>query len=444
MALAMLLILFLPQVGKGQQAANVLSREQIIAETMRPYNGRSVAGMDVSTLDGRVMCGYQGWHAAEGDGLGRGWYHWERGGQFKPGSCKFDLWPDVSELDPSEQYATQFRHADGRVAKVYSAFNRNTVLKHFQWMREYGIDGVFVQRFVAEVSHPAGLRQFTTVLGHCREGANRNGRAYSVMYDLSGMDAGQMQRVMDDWKLLVDRMQITRDRAYLHHRGKPVVAVWGFGFNDGRKYTPAEGLELVRFLKDDPKYGGNTVMLGVPTYWQTLDRDTVNDPKLHELILRADVVSPWTVGRYRDVPQAENYARTTLAADLAWCKQHKKDYLPVVFPGFSWHNMFPQSPLNEIPRQRGHFLWAQYAAAKKAGCTMVYQAMFDEVDEGTAIYKCSNDPPVGESKFVTYEGFPSDHYLKLVGAATKMIAGKQPAPGPSMKPLTIDGQDYHD
>jgi hypothetical protein len=36
--------------------------------------------------------------------------------------------------------------------------------------------------------------------------------------------------------------------------------------------------------------------------------------------------------------------------------------------------------------------------------------MFDKVDEGTAIYKCTNDPPLGESKFVTYEGLPSDHY----------------------------------
>ena len=278
----------------------------------------------------------------------------------------------------------------------------------------------------AKCLHPAGLRQFNTVLAHCREGANRNGRTYAVMYDLSGLGAGQMQRVMDDWKLLVDRMQITRDKAYLHHRGKPVVAVWGFGFNDGRKYTLAEGLELVRFLKDDPKYGGNTVMLGVPTYWRTLDRDTVNDPALHELILQADIVSPWTVGRYRDIPQVESYAEKTLAPDLAWCKEHGKEYLPVVFPGFSWHNMFPKSPLNQIPRQGGKFLWAQYAAAKKAGATMVYQAMFDEVDEGTAIFKCTNDPPVGESKFVTYEGLPSDHYLKLVGAAAKMISGKQP------------------
>ena len=258
------------------------------------------------------------------------------------------------------------------------------------------------------------------------------------MYDLSGMGGGQMQRIMDDWKALVDHMQITKDPAYLNHAGKPVVTLWGFGFSDGRKYTPTEGLELVKFLKDDPHYGGCTVMLGVPTYWRTLERDCVTDPVMHELILKADIVSPWTVGRYTTPAQATRYVETTLKADVQWCKERSKDYLPVVFPGFSWHNMNARSPLDQIPRLKGQFLWTQIVQAKKAGATMIYQAMFDEVNEGTAIFKCTDKPPVGASSFVTYEGLPSDFYLKLVGHASRLLRGEVPVTDevPDLRSLT--------
>lgn len=393
---------------------------------LKPYAGPTTRGVDTKTLTGKVMCGYQGWFAAEGDGCGRGWYHWQGRGGFAPGNCTIDLWPDVSELGPDERYATAFKLADGKPAEVYSAFNAKSVFRHFTWMRDYGIDGAFVQRFVGEVSRPAGRRQFTTVLAHCREGANRNGRAYAVMYDLSGLGAASMTKVMDDWRMLVDRMKITKDPAYLHHGGKPVVSLWGFGFNDGRQYTVAEGIELVKWLKTDPAYGGCTVMLGVPTYWRTLDRDCVKDPAMHELILLADIVSPWTVGRFGKPEHVVDFAKKVMAPDIAWCRENKKEYLPVVFPGFSWHNMKPEAKLDQIPRLGGRFLWTQYAEAKKAGATMVYQAMFDEVDEATAIFKCTNSPPVGESTFLTYEGLPSDHYLWLVGQAARMIAGKAP------------------
>src|SRR5581483_3933912 len=133
------------------------------------------------------------------------------------GSCKVDLWPDVSELDKDERYATPFRHADGRPAEVFSSFHRKTVLRHFQWMKESGIDGVFVQRFLTDIAYPKGLRQVNVVLHHCREGANLHGRTYAVMYDLSGLGGGQMGRVIEDWKLLIHRMRITQDPAYLHH-----------------------------------------------------------------------------------------------------------------------------------------------------------------------------------------------------------------------------------
>lgn len=397
------------------------------AARMQPYAGIAVAGVDTSTLIGKVMCGYQGWFTAPGDGSQRGWTHYGRGRRFEPGACTIDLWPDVSELDDDEKFPTAFRHADGSVAHVFSSFCRKTVVRHFAWMQEYGIDGAFVQRFAVETFHPLNRNHCNSVLSHCRDGANLHGRAYAVMYDLSGLRAGQMGRVIDDWKSLVDGMQIGRDdndKAYLREGGRPVVAVWGIGFNDGRPYTLAECEELIRFLKQDVQYGGCTVMLGVPTGWRTLDRDSVSDTKLHDIILQADIVSPWTVGRYAALPAVARHAERCWQPDIEWCEQHGKRYLPVVFPGFSWHNMKPDAPLDQIPRQKGRFLWTQYVEAKKAGATMIYQAMFDEVDEGTAIFKCTNTPPLGASPFLTYEGLPSDHYLWLTGMGGRLMRGE--------------------
>ena len=54
--------------------------------------GPHVKGVDTSMLSNKVMCGYQGWFNAEGDGAERGWVHWTKGrGPPGPGNAKIGL-----------------------------------------------------------------------------------------------------------------------------------------------------------------------------------------------------------------------------------------------------------------------------------------------------------------------------------------------------------------
>jgi hypothetical protein len=395
-----------------------------VAHPLSPYNGPSILGVDTSTLTGKVMAGYQGWFNCEGDGAGLGWTHWarNRSKQFGPGNINVDLWPDMSELSASERFTSGFKLADGRPAEVFSSFHRETVLRHFRWMREYGMDGAFVQRFANGLKSQATRRHKDVVLANCREGANREGRAYAVMYDLSGLPAGAVTQVVEDWRMLRQEMKIGDDPAYLRHRGKPLVAIWGIGFSDDRKYSLAECRSMVESLKAD----GCSVMLGIPTGWRELNRDAVPDPALHEMLMLADVLSPWTPGRYRNPKEVSRHGEKLWKPDIAWCREHSLDYLPVVFPGFSWHNMNPESPLGQIPRLKGEFLWSQFVAAKKADAQMIYVAMFDEVDEGTAIFKCSNELLLDPERFLDFEGMPSDHYLWLTGQGSSLLRGQRP------------------
>lgn len=406
-----------------------LSREAILAE-LAPYDGPSVPGIDTSTLTGKVVCGYQGWFGIPGDGTGRGWVHLGRGGKFAPGACSIEIWPDVSELPKEDRFPTDFRFADGSIAEMFSSYRASTVMLHFKWMKDYGIDGALVQRFANEVRDPKALNQRNTVLRNARAAANQQGRGYAVMYDLSGMRSDNFEQVIEDWKNLVERMKLghdPRDKAHWQHNGKPLVAVWGIGFGDDRKYTLADCERLIDLMKNDQVYGGFSVMLGVPYYWREQKGDCAKDSDLHRVLLKADILSPWAVGRFGADRPVDDQVKKAIAPDVAWCADKKKEYLPVLWPGFSWHNLRAgQAKFEQIPRQKGEFLWRQAVAAKQGGATMFYIAMFDEMDEGTAIFKTTNTPPVGESPFLKDEGLPSDHYLWLTGQVGKLLRGQLP------------------
>ena len=110
------------------------------------------------------------------------------------------------------------------------------------------------------------------------------------------------------------------------------------------------------------------------------------------------------------------------------------DYVPIVYPGFSWRNLSLANPglakftaYGAIPRLKGEFYWDMIHTSIDAGASMLYVAMFDEIDEGTAIFKVSDNPPSGtKTKFIDNDGMPSDHYLFLTGKAAKMLRKEIP------------------
>jgi hypothetical protein len=410
---------------------------------LAPYTGPSRSDIDATTLDGKVLCGYQGWFNEPGDGTPFGFGHWG-GGFTKPGGGRFgvDMWPDVSEYDPSDLAEVPgLKMPDGSPARLYSAFRKGPVLLHCKWMRQYGIDGVFLSRFVGETADPARARHVNTVLANVREGCHLQGRVWAMMLDLS-MGPGQATTafVENDWKFLCDAVKAPDDSRYLHEHGKPVVLLWGLGFTD-RPWTPQQAAELIDFFKHDPKYGGVYLIGGVDPYWRTLTGGSRTDRAWANVYRSFDAISTWDAGRYHDDASMYRVRHAVWEPDLAELKRSNIAYMPTAFPGFSWDNSHHVRPgSTQIPRRKGEFYWRQFAIFRQLGIRTVFVGMFDEVNEGTAIYKVSNEIPVGQY-FVTYEGLPSDWYLRLTGSATQMIRGDMPLSWTIPEKLPIPGDN---
>ena len=398
-------------------ALNQFPKEVVMSDPATKTT-ESMSRVRFKSIRNLVMAGYQGWFNTPEDGAGLGWKHFEKEKEFKPGKCTIDLWPDVSEYEKT--YETAFKLPDETPAKVFSSYDASTTDLHFKWMKQYGIDGVFMQRFVVSIRNQKGKDNYNKILNNAVLSAEKYDRAICLMYDLSGMEAGEEDILIRDWKELCEKYKLVsrNNNHYVYHHGKPLVAVWGIGFNDRRKYGYEQVKKIIDFLKSE----GCSILVGVPTHWRTLTIDAVSDTRLLELVKQADIVHPWLVGRF-DNNTYEPY-RKSIEEDIKWCKANGKDYMPVLFPGFSWHNMKKDAPQNMIPRLGGRFFWKQVKGAVDAGAESLYLAMFDEIDEGTAFFKCTNTPPVGESSFITYEGEAPDHYLWLAGEAAKYLRGE--------------------
>jgi hypothetical protein len=257
------------------------------------------APVDASTLSNKLMFGYQAWFACTNDGSPPNrWVHWFRSQTPVATNATFDFWPDVSELDSDELFSTGMTLPGGAPARLYGAYKSKTVLRHFRWMHDYGIDGVFLQRFSSELTDRSFADWRNQAAYNCRAGAETYGRVFAMMYDLSGQNSNTLVATLtNDWIYLSGTMRLTNSARYLRHNGKPIVAIWGFGFTD-RPGTAADAQWVINWFKA----AGCSVMGGVPTNWRALGGDSKSDPAWAAVYRSFDIISPWSVGRRHHQP----------------------------------------------------------------------------------------------------------------------------------------------
>ena len=360
---------------------------------------------------GKISVGYQGWFSCPGDGapIG-GWWHWSRD-RFQPpspGNTTIVSWPDMREF--AHAYPTAYPNlGDGRPATLFSSYDQQTVDTHFGWMRTYGIDTAALQRF-----NPTGDEGPTrdAMARKVHTAAEATGRKFYIMYDVTGWTAMQ-QEIKADWTAKMAAH--TASSAYARQNGRPVVCVWGFGFDDdGRPFTPAACLDVVNWFKAQGCY----VIGGVPTYW----RQGINDsrPGFADVYRAFHMISPWMVGRTGTLEGLDWFLANVNTADQAECTARGIDYQPCVLPG----------DLSTGARRHGDFYWRSLYNMIRLGAQGLYVSMFDEFNEGNQIAKTAETAasvPAGSGiRALDEDGTAcsADYYLRLTGDGGRMLKGQ--------------------
>ncbi|MFD4547512.1 discoidin domain-containing protein [Streptomyces sp. NPDC058466] len=360
---------------------------------------------------GKISVGYQGWFACTGDGAPiNGWWHWSQNWSQSPSpsNTAINCWPDVR--DYTNTYQTSYAAlGNGRPAKLFSSYDQQTVNTHFLWMQQNSIDTAGLQRF-----NPTGGEGPTrdAMATKVRSAAESYGRKFYVMYDVTGWTNMQSE-IKTDW---TNKMSAhTASSAYAKQNGKPVVCIWGFGFNDSNHpFTADACLDVINWFKGQGCY----VIGGVPREWRT---GTGGSRAGYLGVYHAfNMISPWMVGAIGNVTDADNAYNTYTLGDQADCNANGIDYQPCVLPG----------DVSARQRAHGDFMWRQFYNMVRAGVQGIYISMFDEYNEGNQIAKTAET----QAWVPTNSGFlaldedgtacSSDYYLRLTGDGGRMLKGQ--------------------
>lgn len=392
-----------------------------------------------TTLTNKILVGYQGWFAFPGDGAPiNKWKHWFKT-ETSPSTdnLSVDMYPSMDEYNASDLTdATSFTMKDGSKAKFFSSVKPGVVMKHFEWMRDYGISGAFHMRFLKDLDLPANKLWKTMVLRNVRDAAEATGRVFTVSYNLAGCDNQALDLIKSDWMELVDNERVVSSGRYLKHNGLPVLRIYGIGFNEVNVDDTKKLADLIEWFQSKAETKYRVFLIGgVPARWRQGIMDARSGKEWQSIFKSLNGIHPWHVGRWTNTKLGQLYYKNVIKKDASTCAKTGQLYMPTMWPGLSWNNLksdlVPRPPINQIPRNGGDFMWKQaYQYVADAKIRTIWMSNFDEVDEGTAIFKVvsnKNQVPVqGNWLALDADGqsLPVDWYLRLCGEAQKMLDGE--------------------
>ncbi len=229
-------------------------------------------------------------------------------------------------------------------------------------MRDYNCDTAALQRF-----NPFGaegpIRDGITA--KVRQAAEAYGRKFYIMYDVTNWTNFQSE-IKTDWTTKMSAY--TSSSAYARQNGKPVVCIWGFGFNDpGRPFTPAP-VPRRRSTGSRPRAATSSAACP-PT---GVRASTTRATGFGEVYRAFNMISPWMVGRTNTVGGLQHFYDNCVVPDVADCNANGIDYQPCVMPG----------DLQSRARAHGDFMWRMFYNTIRAGSHAIYISMFDGVQRG--------------------------------------------------------------
>ena len=411
--------------------------------TLTPENEPvpSTTASSYSEFIGKSVAGYQVWFVA--GTLTSGWTHWNSrtSGAPGPNTSHFEVCPDISEYPDEKLKPTNLEPmGNGTPFKLFTSSDKEVIDIHMKWMKDYGIDGAAVQRFIGNIGGSI-IHSPTESIIKVKNAAEANERIFYICYDTSssGMETTWSETIKMDWVYNVEQKNLTTSPAYAKVGNKPVVQLWGIGMKGGKNPGSAqETIALINFFKARGCY----VIGGTPRGWRTGTSDSKgvtqpvtvpgDDENFLPVYEALNMISPWMPGRIRSNTDADNLLVSTQTPDKSFCDARNIQYMVVNFPGFAW-SQWNDGDVNHTPRNAGEFMWKQATNIKKLGCQNMYFAMFDEYDEGTAIMKNATDWSMIPTNqyFLTSSAdglwCSSDFQLRVAGAAVAMLKGQRAA-----------------